>query len=124
MHRGAFARDNGGRISLRDRGEAVSKLRDMMPVVSSHVPIRLTLYRRRRSSQGDGACTVIRLTAFITDPGPIRKILTHRDEPLEPFPHFPAAAPDRLGRTRADVRRRAISQASLDELPEIDIHSL
>ena len=32
----------------------------------------------------------IRLIAFITQPGPIRKILTHLGEPLEP-PHRPGA---------------------------------
>ena len=35
----------------------------------------------------------IRLIAFITDPGPIRKILTHLGEPLEPPPVSPARGP-------------------------------
>jgi hypothetical protein len=35
----------------------------------------------------------IRLIAFITEPGPIRKILTHLGEPLEPPPVFPARGP-------------------------------
>jgi hypothetical protein len=35
----------------------------------------------------------IRLIAFITDPGPIRKILTHLGEPLEPPPISPARGP-------------------------------
>jgi len=35
----------------------------------------------RRNCGGD-----IRLIAFITEPGPIRKILTHLGEPLEPPP--------------------------------------
>ena len=35
----------------------------------------------------------IRLIAFITDPGPIRKILTHLGEPLEPPPMSPARGP-------------------------------
>jgi hypothetical protein len=35
----------------------------------------------------------IRLIAFITDPGPIRKILTHLGEPLEPPPASPARGP-------------------------------
>ena len=35
----------------------------------------------------------IRLIAFITEPGPIRKILTHRGEPLEPPPVSPARRP-------------------------------
>jgi hypothetical protein len=35
----------------------------------------------------------IRLIAFITEPGPIRKILTHLGEPLEPPPVSPARGP-------------------------------
>jgi hypothetical protein len=35
----------------------------------------------------------IRLIAFITDPGLIRKILTHLGEPLEPPPVSPARGP-------------------------------
>jgi hypothetical protein len=35
----------------------------------------------------------IRLIAFITDPGPIRKVLTHLGEPLEPPPVSPARGP-------------------------------
>ena len=35
----------------------------------------------------------IRLIAFITDPGPIRKILTHLGEPLEPPPVSPTRGP-------------------------------
>ena len=35
----------------------------------------------------------IRLIAFITEPGPIRKILTHLGEHLEPPPVSPARGP-------------------------------
>ena len=35
----------------------------------------------------------IRLIAFITEPGPMRKILTHLGEPLEPPPVSPARGP-------------------------------
>ena len=35
----------------------------------------------------------IRLISFITEPGPIRKILTHLGEPLEPPPLAPARGP-------------------------------
>ncbi len=35
----------------------------------------------------------VRLIAFITEPGPIRKILTHLSEPLEPPPVSPARGP-------------------------------
>ena len=45
----------------------------------------------------------IRLIAFIIELGPIRKLLTHLGELLEPPPVFPARgpAPQRLGRGRA-----------------------
>jgi hypothetical protein len=67
----------------------------------------------------------IRLIAFITDPGPIRKILTHLGELLEPPPVSPARGPPidwgKLVQTHDD--REAV-QVSPDELPVIDIHSL
>ena len=67
----------------------------------------------------------IRLIAFITEPGPIRKILTHLGEPLEPPPILPARGPPidwgELVQVHDD---RAIFQGRIDELPAIDIHSL
>ena len=67
----------------------------------------------------------IRLIAFITEPGPIRKILTHLGEPLEPPPVSPARGPPtdwgELVQTHDDGDDL---QASRDELPVIDIHSL
>ncbi|MFM7138180.1 MAG: transposase, partial [Planctomycetota bacterium] len=67
----------------------------------------------------------IRLIAFLTAPGPIRKILTHLGEPLEPPPLAPARGPPtewgELVQTHDD---RAFFQAAPDELPVIDIHSL
>jgi hypothetical protein len=66
----------------------------------------------------------IRLIAFITKPGPIRKILTHLGEPLEPPPLSPARGPPtywgELVQTHHD---RDVTQTSPDELPVIDIHS-
>ncbi len=66
----------------------------------------------------------IRLIAFITEPGPIRKILTHLGEPLEPPPLSPARGPptdwDELVPSHDD---RAIFQGRIDELPAIDIHA-
>jgi hypothetical protein len=67
----------------------------------------------------------IRLVAFISDPGPIRKILTHLSEPLEPPPVSPARGPPTGWGELVQVHEgRAIFQASPDELPDIDIHSL
>jgi hypothetical protein len=67
----------------------------------------------------------IRLIAFITQPRPIRKILTHLGEPPEPPPVSPARGPptdwDELVQVHGD---RDIFQTSADELPAIDIHSL
>jgi len=48
----------------------------------------------------------IRLIAFITEPGPIRKILTHLGEPIEPPPLAPARGPPtEWGAARAGARR-------------------
>ncbi len=58
-------------------------------------------------------------------PGPIRKILTHLGEPIEPPPISPARGPptDWGELVQAHDDREAV-QASPDELPAIDIHSL
>jgi hypothetical protein len=67
----------------------------------------------------------IRLIAFIIEPGPIRKILTHLGEPLEPPPVSPARGPPADWGELVQVHDdRAIFQASPDELPVIDIRSL
>ena len=67
----------------------------------------------------------IRFIAFITDPGPIRKILTHLGEPLEPPPVFPARGPpiDWGEFVQAHDDREAV-QVSPNELAVIDIHRL
>ena len=67
----------------------------------------------------------VRLIAFITEPGPIRKILIYLGEPLEPPPVSPARGPPTDWGEFVQVHDdRAIFQASSDELPVIDIHSL
>jgi hypothetical protein len=67
----------------------------------------------------------IRLIAFITEPAPIRKILTHVGEPLEPPPLAP---PRGLPTSWAELVQvhgdRDANQASPDDLPVIDIRSL
>jgi len=65
------------------------------------------------------------LIAFVTKPGPIRKILTHLGEPLEPPPILPARGPptDWGEIVQAHDDREAV-QVPPDELPAIDIHSL
>ena len=67
----------------------------------------------------------IRLVAFITDPAPIRKILVHLGEPLEPPPLAPARGPPAGWHelVQAHHDRDAI-QAAPDDLPVIDIRSL
>jgi hypothetical protein len=67
----------------------------------------------------------IRLIAFITEPGPIRKILTHLGEPLEPPPVSPARGPPTdWGELVQAHNDRDVFQASPVALPAIDIHSL
>jgi len=79
-----------------------------------------TLSRRCPGCGGD-----IRLIAFITEPGPIRKILTHLGEPLEPPPVSPARGPPTdWGELVQAHDDRDVFQASPDELPVIDIHGL
>jgi hypothetical protein len=66
----------------------------------------------------------IRLIAFITEPGPIRKILTHLGEPLESPPLSPARGPPTdWGELVQAHDDRDVFQGSPDELPVIDIHS-
>jgi len=67
----------------------------------------------------------IRLIAFITEPGPIRKILTHLGEPLEPPPVSPARGPPTDWGELVQIHDdRDVFQAAADDLPAIDIHSL
>jgi hypothetical protein len=67
----------------------------------------------------------IRLIAFITEPGPIRKILEALGEPLEPPPVSPARGPPTdWGEVVQIHDDRAFFQASPDDLPVIDIHRL
>jgi len=67
----------------------------------------------------------IRLVAFITQPAPIRKILLHLGEPLEPPLLAPARGPPTSWAEPVQVHddRDAI-QASPEDLPVIDIRSL
>ena len=59
------------------------------------------------------------------EPGPIRKILTHLGEPLEPPPVSPARGPPTdWGELVQAHDDRDVFQGRLDELPASDIHSL
>ncbi|MEI6367214.1 MAG: hypothetical protein WCP23_08990 [Planctomycetota bacterium] len=67
----------------------------------------------------------IRLISFITDPEPVRKILTHLGEPLEPPPLSPARGPPTDWGELVQVHDdHDVIQASPDELSAIDIHRL
>ena len=70
----------------------------------------------------------IRLIAFITDPAPIRKILTHLGEPLAPPPLAPARGPRGPPTGWAELVQvhddRDAIHASPHDLPVIDIRSL
>ena len=60
------------------------------------------------------------LIAFINEPGPIRKILTHLGEPLEPPPISPARGPPTDWGELVQVHdARDIYQASPNELPAL-----
>jgi hypothetical protein len=65
----------------------------------------------------------IRLIAFITDPGPIRKRLTHLGESLEPPPLAPARArssrDSRVAHQPEDRCRSAIDRAILHAKDEV-----
>ena len=59
------------------------------------------------------------------EPGPIRKILTHLGELLEPPPVSPARGPPTdWGELVQAHDDRDVLQAAPDGLPAIDIHSL
>ena len=97
--------------------------------LSRHLPDRLAKRKSRVGEEFPLECPNcggdIRLIAFITEPGPIRKILTHLGEPLEPPPLSPARGPPTAwGELMQMHDDRAIFQASPDDLPVIDIHSL
>ena len=65
------------------------------------------------------------LIAFIIKPGPIRKILTHPGEPLEPPPFSPArGSPADWGELAQVHDERDVFQPSPDERPAIDIRRL
>lgn len=67
----------------------------------------------------------IRLIAFIINPAPIRKILLHLGEPLDPPPLAPARGPPTVWAELVQVHDdRDAMQAAPDELPVIDIRSL
>jgi hypothetical protein len=67
----------------------------------------------------------IRLISVITEPGPIRKILTHLGETLEPPPLSPARGlPTDWGEHVQAHNELDIFQASSDELPALVIRSL
>jgi hypothetical protein len=59
------------------------------------------------------------LIAFITEPGPIRKILTHLGEPLEPPPLSPARGPP----TRLLLLMIRSARPTLAEVPLADLSS-
>ena len=76
-------------------------------------------------AQGRICGSDIRLIAFITEPEPIRKILKALREPLEPPLISPAwGPPTDWGELVQAQNDRDVFQASPDELPAIDIHSL
>jgi hypothetical protein len=83
--------------STRD-GDRPSEARARLGAVSRHIPHKpgrssCRGWGRSFPSSALGCGDDIRLIAFITDPGPIRKILIQLCEPLEPPPVSPARGP-------------------------------
>ena len=101
----------------RGAGGRIARIRDALP---RHKAANWVGPGRGRTSTRPGANAVVE-----TEPGPIRKILTHLGEPLEPPPVSPARGPltDR-GELVQIHDDRSVFQAAPDELPAIDIHSL
>jgi hypothetical protein len=65
------------------------------------------------------------LTAFIVDLAPIRKIVAHVGEPVEPPPVSPARGPPTNENEFIQIHDgRDVMQFSADKLPAIDIHAL
>ena len=86
---------------------------------------RLSLWKWCRL-RGAGHCGGdIRLIAFITEPGPIWKILTYLGEPLEPpLVSLARGPPTDWGELVQVHDERDVFQGRIDELPVIDIRSL
>ena len=115
-HRGSTAAEGCCDTQARPRSHDTSRIAwaKLMARVGEEFPLECP------NCGGD-----IRLIAFITEPGPIRKILTHLGEPLEPPPVSPARGPPTDWGELVQIHDdRAIFQAPPDELPAIDIHSL
>jgi hypothetical protein len=67
----------------------------------------------------------IRLIAFIIDPAPVRKILLHLGEPLDPPPLAPPRGPPTSWAELTQVHDDSDAiQSSHDDLPVIDIRCL
>jgi hypothetical protein len=118
----------GGHVA---RGDAPGDCRDSCDKPPSHDTSRIAWAKlmARVGEEFPFACPGcggdIRLIAFITDPGPIRKVLTHLGEALEPPPVSPARGPPTDWGELVQVHDdRAIFQGRIDELPVIDIRSL
>jgi len=120
---GGHARHDHATLGYCDATHAIEKPRshDMSPIAWAKLMARVgeAFSLQCPSCGGD-----IRLIAFITEPGPIRKILKRLGEPLEPPPRSPARGPpaDWAELVQMHDDRDAV-QKSPDELPVIDIHS-
>ena len=112
--RGEGAGNAGGRLeSPRSHDTSRIAWAKLLARIGEHFPLECP------ACGGD-----IRLIAFVTEPGPIRTILMHLREPLEPPPLTPArGTPIDWGELAQAHDDRDVVQASSDELPMIDIHS-
>jgi hypothetical protein len=115
--------------------EFLDRLADLVPpprqhrhryhgVFAPNHPLRPLVTALAIGNAGPACGGDIRLISFITDPTPIRTILAHVGEPVEPPPVSPARGPPtewpELVQAHDD---RYVVQAAPDELPVIDIQS-
>ena len=127
----AYKQRDAGAGGHADAGHATGGCSDAPQKPRSHDTSRIAWAKlmARVGEEFPLECTAcggdIRLIAFITEPGPIQKILTHLGEPLEPPLVSPARGPpadwDELVQASDE---RDVFQERIDELPVIDIHSL
>ncbi len=75
--------------------------------------------------KGTGTVSWRKRSQSLPRPGPIRKILMHLGEPLEPRPISPARWPPTDWGEFVKVHDdQDVFQGQIDELPAVDIHSL
>ena len=119
-----FSVDASVRITLVDR-DVPSYFWSLEHLLRYCARPPFALERLSVTRDASGRASKVRYVAFITEPGPIWKIVTHLGEPLEPPPVSPARGPPTdWGELVQAHDDRDVFQVSPDELPVIDIHGI